>query len=151
MSIKLPPIDIVFGPEIFKSCLLLFLLRCVIAFSHQLLVEVVYIITMSRSIPCDQDQRRDGKSRSISLPLTAPLRPKLTSWWTNLVFSIGRLGTTHGTSGPPDTASRYHTEDVWPTLYYTYSVITNIQNDKNDQNDVIRITVLTVHISSNLK
>ena len=63
MAIELTPIDmpIVLDPEILKSLLLSFLSRRVIAFNHQLLVEVVYIQTMSRLIPCDQDQIRDGQ------------------------------------------------------------------------------------------
>ena len=45
---------IVLDPEILKYRLLSFPTRRVIAFNPQLLVEVVYIQTVSRSMPCNQ-------------------------------------------------------------------------------------------------
>ena len=59
MSIELPPIGmlIVLDPEILKSRLLSFPSRLVIAFNNQMLVEVLYIQTIPRSIPCYQDHQ----------------------------------------------------------------------------------------------
>ena len=100
---------IVLDQEILNSRLLLFPSRRVISFNHQSVVKVVYIQTISRSISCDQDQRR-GEHISFHLvaceirqvlglwlryyspnrsmgTLTVLLRPKTTSWWTHLVSS----------------------------------------------------------------